>query len=56
MEYVIHSEEVGDILIDVYSDLLYASFVFNGRRYTQGYKLHTADDEIKKDAEDAVRR
>ena len=56
MYYVIHSEKVGDILIDAYSDLLYASFVFNGRRYTQGYKLHATDDEIKKDAEEAVRR
>lgn len=56
MEYVIHSEEVGDILIDVYLDLLYASFVFKGKRYTQSYKLHTEDDEIRKDAEEAVRR
>lgn len=56
MDYVIHSEIVGDILIDAYSDLLYASFVYKGKRYTQGYALNATEDEIKKDAEEAVKR
>lgn len=55
MVYVIHSEVVGDILIDAYSDLLYASFVCKGKRHTQCYKLDASEDEIKKDAEEAVK-
>lgn len=54
MDYAIHSEIVGDILIDAYSDLLYASFVYKGKRYTQGYRIGATDGEIKNDAEKAV--
>ncbi len=54
MDSVIHSEIVGDILIDAYSDMLYASFVYKGKRYTQGYKLDTTESEIRNDAEKAV--
>ncbi|AUR83755.1 hypothetical protein NVP1039O_56 [Vibrio phage 1.039.O._10N.286.55.A2] len=54
MDYEISSEIVGDILIDVYSDILYASFVYKGKRYTQGYKHGTEESEIRNDAEKAV--
>ena len=54
MDYVIHSEIVGDILIDSYSDMLYASFVYKGKRYTQGYRLDATESEIRSDAEKAV--
>ena len=54
MDYEINSEIVGDILIDVYSDILYASFVYKGKRYTQGYKHGTEESEIRNDAEKAV--
>ena len=56
MDYVIHSEIVGDILIDAYSDLLYASFVYKGKRYTQGYSLDASEGEIRTDAEEAAKR
>ncbi|AUR99441.1 hypothetical protein NVP1265O_62 [Vibrio phage 1.265.O._10N.286.52.F6] len=54
MDYVINSEIVGDILIDAYSDMLYASFVYKGKRYTQGYRLDATESEIRSDAEKAV--
>ena len=55
MEYVVELESTDGILVDCYSDILYASFVFNGKRFTQLYPHGTSNEEIKRDAKLAIK-
>ncbi len=54
--YEVECKEVGGILVDVYSDILYASFVYKGRRFAQSYRHGTSGYKIAEDAILAINR